>query len=275
MSIEQGQTVKPYVVRPAVAERVPLVVSIPHTGTYVPDDIRDRLASDAIRALPMTDWHLHQLYDFLPELGVTVIHATWSRLVADLNRPPHGGKLYPGRFETGIVARETFWGDPVWREPPTAEEEEDWKQQVHAPYHRRLLALLEETQQQFGRAVLIDAHSVSSRPNRVHSALQDDIYLGNRDEQTCGPWLINSVQAAMEEAGLRVVRNHPYKGGYITDHYGRMEHVEALQIEMAQRIYMDEDEPGTAVGAARFDSARRMLGRVFEKIAASVAREFT
>ena len=236
----------------------------------MPDDVRARLASDAMRALPMTDWHLHTLYDFLPELGVTTLHATWSRFIADLNRPPAGGTLYPGRFETGIVAHETFWGDTVWNEPPADEEIAEWKQRVHAPYHARLQQLLDETRQRFGYAVLIDAHSVASRANRLHSELEDDIYLGNRDETTCGPWLINGVQAAMEEAGLRVVRNYPYKGGYITAHYGGPPDVDALQIEMAQRVYMDEDEPGTAVSAERFDRARTMLAGIFEKIVTQV-----
>lgn len=264
---------EPFVVRPATADRIPLVVSIPHTGTYIPSDVRARLASDAMRALPMTDWHLHPLYDFLPELGITTIHATWSRFVADLNRPPGGEALYPGRFETGIVARETFWGDTIWDEPPAEGEIMEWKAQVHAPYHAKLLELLDETRQRFGRAVLIDAHSVASRANRLHSELEDDIYLGNRDETTCGPWLINEVQAAMEEAGLRVVRNYPYKGGYITAHYGQLDAVESLQIEMAQRVYMDEDDPGASVGSERFLQAKEMLAGAFERIAAAVSRE--
>jgi len=262
--------VEPFIIRPATADRIPLVVSIPHTGTYIPDDVRARLASDAMRALPMTDWHLHSLYDFLPELGVTTIHATWSRFVADLNRPPDGKALYPGRFETGIVAHETFWGDAIWDEAPGDEDVAQWRSQVHAPYHARLAELLDETRQRFGRAVLIDAHSVASRASRLHGELEDDIYLGNRDETTCGAWLIDSVQAAMEEAGLRVVRNHPYKGGYITTHYGGLENVESLQIEMVQRVYMDEDDPGTAVGSERFARAKEMLAGVFETVVAAV-----
>ena len=264
---------EPFVVRPATVDAIPLIVSIPHTGTYLPDAIRARLASDAMRALPMTDWHLHQLYDFLPELGVTTVHATWSRFACDLNRPPDGGALYPGRFETGIVARETFWGDTIWHEPPTDEEVAEWKNAVHAPYHAKLRELLESTRERFGRAVLIDAHSVASRANRLHSELEDEIYLGNRDETTCGPWLINEVQAAMEEVGLRVVRNWPYKGGYITDHYGKMDSIESLQIEMVQRVYMDEDDPGAAVASGRFTCAKAMLENVFTAIAAAFRRE--
>lgn len=265
----------PYVVKPATSERIPLIVSIPHTGTYMPDELRARLASDAMRALPMTDWHLHRLYEFLPELGVTFIHATWSRFVTDLNRPADGTPLYPGRFETGIVARQTFWGDEIWSEPPGEDEIETWKRDIHAPYHAKLRELLEETRERFGRAVLIDAHSVASRPNLLHGELEDDIYLGNRDETTCGSWLIDGVQAAMEEAGLRVVRNFPYKGGFITQHYGQLPDVESLQIEMAQRVYMDEDDPGAALSSERFEKAGQRLCAVFERICQAVRAETT
>ena len=223
-----------------------------------------------MRALPMTDWHLHQLYEFLPELGVSFIHATWSRFVADLNRPPDGTPLYPGRFETGIVARQTFDGDDIWAEPPDDGEIETWKRDVHAPYHAKLLELIEETRERFGRVVLIDAHSVASRANRVHDALEDDIYLGNRDETTCEPWLIDSVQNAMEAAGLRVARNHPYKGGYITAHYAQLRNVQSLQIEMAQRVYMDEDDPGAALSSERFEKARQSLSAVFVALCEAV-----
>src|SRR5690606_22487244 len=116
-----------------------------------------------------------------------------------------------------------------WATPPDDAEIEHWKHTVHAPYHAQLRALLDEKVRRFGHVVLIDAHSVASRTNRLHSELEDDIYLGNRDETTCSPWLINEVQAAMEEAGLRVVRNYPYKGGYITSHYGALANVDALQ----------------------------------------------
>lgn len=269
----KGDFMQPYFVRAATTKAIPLIVSIPHTGTHVPEAVRDRLASDAMRALPMTDWYLHDLYDFLPALGVTTIHATWSRFCADLNRPPDNTPLYPGRFETGIVARETFWGDSIWSDAPDEDQVAQWKRDVHAPYHAKLAELLEGVRQRFGRAVLIDAHSVASRANRLHSELEDDIYLGNRDETTCGPWLIDSVQSAMEEAGLRVVRNYPYKGGYITDHYGRHAHTETLQIEMVQRVYMDETDPAGAVGSPRFAKAKALLVDIFEKVVHSVRRE--
>src|SRR5690606_23908371 len=71
----ETRRVTPFKFLPAVRPNG-VIASIPHTGTWLPDTLRARLASDAMRALPMTDWHLHELYDFLPGLGVSVVHAT-------------------------------------------------------------------------------------------------------------------------------------------------------------------------------------------------------
>jgi N-formylglutamate deformylase len=257
---------QPYVLRPPTAAALPVLVSIPHTGTHLPSEFAARLASDAMRNQPMTDWHLHLLYDFLPALGITTLHATWSRFLSDLNRAPEDRPLYPGRFETGLIPRQTFDGEAVWAEPPSDAEVARWRAAWHAPYHARLLATLEDLRSRFGRVVLIDAHSVASRANRLHPALVEDIFLGDRDGATCGPWLMDLVAHACQAEGLAVACNLPYKGGYITDHYGRLPGVEALQIEMAQRVYMEEGDPAGGPGHPRFATARTRLTAVFRAL---------
>lgn len=261
----------PFVVLPAREPAIPLVVSIPHTGTLLPEDTRRRLASPEMLAQPMTDWHLHKLYDFLPDLGVTVIHAVYSRFVVDLNRPADGKPLYPGRFETGLVPLETFTGERVFAEPPGPEEVAELGREFHQPYHVRLGELLTERLDTWGRVVLVDAHSVASGANRLHPALDRDIYLGDRDGESCDAWLLECLRTAFEVEGLSVSVNEPYKGGYITDHYGRLPGVESIQIEMCQRVYMDETAPEDGPKHRSFNTARHMLRRVFTSLAARVA----
>ena len=261
----------PFGLRLPTVAPVPLVVSIPHTGTWLPGEVRARLASPAMHAQPMTDWHLHRLYDFLPALGAATIFATVSRFVVDLNRPPQPRALYPGRFETGLVPLETFQGEQVFSVPPDAAQVEALRRAWHAPYHARLQALLDETKARFGRVVLVDAHSVASAPNRLHGALQDEIYLGDRDGATCGAWLRELLQDEFTAAGLGVAVNAPYKGGYITDHYGRQDGVEAIQVEMAQRVYMDEADPPGGPDHPRFAAARQQLRRVLARLAERLA----
>jgi N-formylglutamate deformylase len=258
--------IEPYGLRLPTAPAVPLVVSIPHTGTWLPPEVRDSLASPAMQALPMTDWHLHLLYDFLPALGATTIFATVSRFVVDLNRPPAPRPLYPGRFETGLVPLETFHGEAVFGTPPAPEDIEIRAATWHAPYHARLQALLDDTRARFGRVILIDAHSVASRPNKLHGALENEIYLGDRDGATCPAMLREMLRNAFVAEGMAVAINAPYKGGYITDHYGRQDGVDAMQIEMAQRVYMDEEDPTGGPGHPNFGVARAMLERVLGQL---------
>jgi N-formylglutamate deformylase len=247
------------------------VVSIPHTGVEVPPVIADRFANDEIASLPMTDWHLHHLYDFLPALGFTTIHANYSRFVIDLNRAPKAQSLYPGRFETGLVASKTFQGEPIWKSNPAAAEIEQRRADYHQPYHEKLMALLEEKIGRFGRAFLIDAHSVISTANKLHGELKAEIYLGDRDGQSCQPAMIEFFADAFSQAGLAVSRNDPYKGGYITAHYGQMDSVQALQIEMCQRVYMDEADPVGGPDHPGFNSIKQQLKQGFSNFSGFVA----
>lgn len=253
------------------AEAVPLIVNIPHTGTFVPEAIRKSLASEAMRALPMTDWYLHHLYDFLPGLGVTTLFANYSRFVVDLNRSPDAASLYPGRFETSLVATRTFWGEEIFREPPDAQTVEQRCRLYHEPYHRKLAQLLQEHVQRFGKVVLIDAHSVASRASLLHGKLTDDIYLGDRDGTSCNAWLTGCVAESFQQAGLKVVKNAPYKGGYTTAHYGLSPAVDALQIEMCQRLYMQENNPRYEPTAAGFVKMRKVLQSVIGSVAGAIA----
>ncbi|MGB9429769.1 MAG: N-formylglutamate amidohydrolase [Gammaproteobacteria bacterium] len=263
---------EPYEIREPSGAETPLLVSIPHTGVYVPEAIAAQFASDYIRSLPMTDWHLHHLYDFLPALGVTTIYATYSRFVADLNRSPDDAPLYAGRFETGCVALKTFRGDEIYHTPPSQEEKNRRRELVHAPYHTKLLELLHTKIARFGSAVLIDVHSVASRANLLHGELKGHIYLGDRDGKTCAPWFINKVEQGFQHAGLTVTRNNPYKGGYITEHYGKMNDVEALQIEMCERVYMDENNPAGALSHPAFNDAKAKVRSVMQAVVVETAR---
>lgn len=256
---------RPFVRLPATAPEIGVLASIPHTGTWMPDELHARLASDAMRAQPMCDWHLHELYDFLPALGIPVIHATVSRFVVDLNRSAEPLSLYPGRAETGVIPRETFWGDPVWERAPDELETAALIGAWHRPYHDALAAELARLHERFGRAVLLDLHSVASRASRIHGELVEDIYLGDRDGASCDGSLTDTVEAGYKEAGFRVVRNAPYKGGFITHNYGQMEGVDALQIEMVQRVYMDEATPEGAPDASLFAEAKQRLEAVFRE----------
>src|SRR5689334_1101583 len=102
---------------------LPLLVSMPHVGTHIPAEIAANMTDAALR-LPDTDWHLEMLYDFLHELDVSVVSATHSRYVIDLNRPADNTALYPGQDTTGLCPIDTFAKEPLYQhgQPPSEAE---------------------------------------------------------------------------------------------------------------------------------------------------------
>ena len=92
---------------------LPLLISLPHDGIALPEDIAVRV-TDAARGVPDTDWFVSRLYDFARGLGASVLVPEYSRYVVDLNRPPDDVSLYPGQNTTGLCPAVRFSGDPVY-----------------------------------------------------------------------------------------------------------------------------------------------------------------
>ena len=223
--------------------RAPLLVSMPHTGTYVPDWLAPRLSS-AARSLPDTDWHLERLYDFLDELGASVLIATHSRYVVDLNRPPDNTNLYPGQDTTGIVPLDTFHREPLYLAgfPPSDEEVGKRIETYWQPYHQRLQQALAETKARHGYALLWDAHSIFSVLPRFFRGKLTDFNLGTADGKSCASGIGEALAKAVE--GYSVALNGRFKGGYITRRYGDpAARVHAVQLELSEATYMDERPP--------------------------------
>ncbi|MBX6322448.1 MAG: N-formylglutamate deformylase [Rhodospirillaceae bacterium] len=226
--------------------RTPLLVSMPHVGIHIPDALRPRLTPAAL-AVPDTDWHVDRLYDFLAELGAGVLRATHSRYVIDLNRDPSGQPLYPGARNTELCPTTLFDDSPVYRPRAAPDEAEvQWRLETWwRPYHARLQAELDRLKAHFGYAVLFDAHSIRSRVPRFFEGRLPDLNLGTAGGSSAAPELIASaVDAARASPAYCAVLDGRFKGGYITRHYGRpQEGVHAIQLELAQMTYMDEDPP--------------------------------
>ena len=225
------------------AGTAPLLVSMPHTGTHIPDWLAPRLSAPA-RSLPDTDWHLERLYDFLDELGASVLVATHSRYVVDLNRPPDNANLYPGQDTTGIVPMDTFHLEPLYLPgfPPSDDEAGERIRTYWRPYHDRLRTALGEIKARHGYALLWDAHSIFSVLPRFFKGKLPDLNLGTADGQSCAPGIGEALAKAVE--GYRVALNGRFKGGYITRHYGDPANgVHAVQLELSEATYMEEKAP--------------------------------
>jgi len=221
----------------SAGEELPVVASLPHSGTYIPLFIEASLTAEHRTWLRNTDWYLDQLYAFLPAEGVTVIAATHSRYVADVNRDPEGPPF--GAFFEAVVAETTAHGQAVYSTQPTSEDLTTRIERYHHPYHAWVERELQRVQKRFGRALLLDLHSYMA-PGEA------DVCLGNRHGTTTTPATLNAFKQGFESVGMSVGINDPWAGGYVVRRHARLPAVEALQIELRYTTYLDcatIDEP--------------------------------
>ena len=266
MFLSEG-TVAPYRCRQGDS---PLIVSMPHAGTFVPHGVGRHL-TDCAASRCDTDWHLPRLYDFAVPLGATVIVANYSRYVIDVNRPPDGANLYPGRDTPKLCPTDTFDQRPLYRDRGPADEEIARRlEAVWWPYHRRLEREIARVRDAHGIAVLWDAHSIVSVAPRLFEGRLADFNLGTADGASCDRELAVRLKSALDAHRDHTnVLNGRFKGGYITRRHGKpAEGVHAVQLEMAECIYMHETSPYT------FDSAKAAAVRDILREQLTIARDW-
>jgi N-formylglutamate deformylase len=226
--------------------RLPLLVSMPHIGTQIPVHLQ---AGYTARALQVedTDWHLAQLYDFLPAMGASVLQPRYSRYVIDLNRPPDDAPMYPGASNTELCPTRFFTGDALYVPgcAPDAAARSKRRSDYWQPYHDALAAELQRLVQVHGYALLWDAHSIRSAIPWLFAGTLPALNIGTASGDSAHPAIAHAVMAVCGDAGrFSHVLNGRFKGGYITRHYGRPDqHVHAVQLEMCQNLYMQEAAP--------------------------------
>jgi N-formylglutamate deformylase len=240
------------------AGSIPLLVSMPHVGTDIPDDIAATMAPIALVRAD-TDWHLEQLYAFATEMGASTLAARWSRYVIDVNRPPEDTNLYPGLDTTGLCPVDTFGRERLYRagQAPSEGEVQRRLQHYWQPYHQQLRAELDRLLALHGRVLLWDAHSIASVVPRFFDGRLPDLNFGTANGTSCAPELERAVvEVAERQQAFTVAVNGRFKGGYITRQYGQPQrNVHAIQLEMCQYLYMDE----TAPFGYRADNAARVM----------------
>ena len=217
----------------------PLLVSVPHDGRQLPCEIAGTMTA-AGRAIPDTDWHVRRLYDFVTELGASVICAEYSRYVIDVNRPADDAALYEGQRSTGLCPTRTFAGEEIY-EPDASIDVASRVREVWQPYHERIAATLEELKQRHGYALLWDAHSIASRVPALFDGELPELNVGTWDDRSCDSAVSARLMKAIAQDPYSSVLNGRFTGGYITRHYGDPHNgVQAVQLELSRRAYMNE-----------------------------------
>lgn len=219
--MKEGATVK------VIYEKTksPLVISIPHSGTDIPQDIAPLCNLSAKRE--HTDWALQEL---VAPLSETTLVATVSRYIVDVNR----FKPRTGKATQPIIPRIDEVGNQLFTNYPSKQKQADWLERYYTPYYLHLENLLNEKLEQHERVLLVDLHSYDDKLFNI-----SDIILGTRKKQTISPDTLEKLQFLFHEEGLTTQVDTPFSGGNIIASFGKQTRIEAVQIEVPYSLYLE------------------------------------
>jgi N-formylglutamate amidohydrolase len=267
-------------VEPSRQRETPVLVEVPHAGLFVPPDILARMPVPPSSFARDADLFVDELFADAPEEGATFLRATHSRYVVDLNRAEDDvdrdsveGAPATARAPRGVIWRLSGHGVKLLDGPLSRAELERRLSEVHRPYHAEIQRILAAKLERFGVAVLLAAHSMPSHARLGSGELgpaRADVVPGTRGRTTAGARFIDAVDAHAASRGWTVSHDDPYRGGYTTAHYGRpAAHVHALQVELARRLYMDEE---SLTFTAPAQDVRQWCRRLVAKLGALALR---
>ncbi len=257
-----------------------VVFASPHSGRDYSTAFLRKIVLDKIQVRSSEDAFVDQLFESASLYGAPFLRAKAPRAFLDLNRGPE--ELDPALIEgvrrmshnprvasgLGVIPRVVSNGRAIYRGKLTLAEAHGRLSRFWRPYHDALQALLDESQNSFGEAILIDCHSMP------HDALENvgppgsmrpDVVLGDRFGAAAAASVVERIEAAFSGAGFRVARNMPFAGAFITQHYGRPSRRQhAVQVEIDRSLYMNER---TLVPHSDFDAFKARLSGVIAEIA--------
>lgn len=252
---------------------LPYLFNSPHSGDVYPPGFLAQSRLDLTSLRRSADLHVDRLFAGVVRAGAPLMRAHFPRTFVDLNREPYelDPRLFDGRLPSfantrslrvagglGTLARVVGDAQEIYARRLSLRDGLERIERYYHPYHATLRRRLSEIHAVFGEVILVDCHSMPSSSIGQDGRRIADIILGDRYGASCSPELIDLVEGAARRAGFTVQRNHPYAGGFITEHYGHVAlGMQALQIEINRALYMDERTleplPGFEKTAAALD----------------------
>lgn len=247
-----------------------VILSLPHSGTFVPDGIWHRL-NETGQMLADTDWHVDRLYDdLLPD--ATIVKANFHRYVIDANRDPSGASLYPGQNTTTLCPTTDFEGKPIYLDgqEPTANEVGQRCSSYHTIYHDALASEIVRVKEQNGVAILYDCHSIRSQISFLFDGILPDFNIGTNGGTTCAVEIEKRVvELTTRTPEYTNVLNGRFRGGWTTRHYGRPQvGVHAIQMELAQKSHLATELPPFEYDEAKANALRPHLSAILQTLEA-------
>ena len=235
------------------------LITSPHSGHYYPRDfiLKSKLDSQQLRL--SEDMYIDTLLSDVPQAGASLLSATYPRAYVDLNREPYELDAsmfsdplpdYVNKDSTrvlgglGTIAKIVTERLEIYDRPLVFSEAEQRIEKIYFPFHKCLKQQIETARDFWGKAYLLDVHSMPSNAVRKYKGGKSgsvDFVLGNRHGRSCDADIYDVVYDFLTDAGYYVEKNKPYAGGYITEHYGNpSEGFHTLQLEVNRKLYMNE-----------------------------------
>ena len=253
-----------------------VIFASPHSGCRYPDWFlrNTRLPVQALRS--SEDAFVDRLIECAPDFGAVTLCSLVPRCIVDLNRGTdeidplvvRGVPRHPLNQRTlaglGVIPRVVSQGRAIHERPIDRAEAERRIESCWQPYHQALAALISEARKRFGRAILIDMHSMPHDALAHLQGTRPDMVLGNRHGLSASARVSDAVCAAVESQGWRIRRNSPFSGAYICAAYGRpSQNVHVVQLEIDRSLYMDEK---TITPRPDFDDFAGRMRRVIREL---------
>jgi N-formylglutamate deformylase len=260
---------QPFSIVAAGSKVLPILLSVPHCGTKFPDELIGLYHPELIKTPDDTDWFVDQLYDFAADMGIAMIAATYSRWVIDLNRDPQSKPLYTdGRIITGLCPITDFLGNSLYKDNRVDIDESEVHRRLtnyYQPYHAQIQSMLDELKKKFKNVLLWDCHSIRQVVPTIQKEKFPDLILGDVDGTSASAALTQRTLQTLRNDKFSVSHNHPFKGGYITRHFGKPASGQhALQLEMTKINYMDDAE--LRYDKTRADRMRTLLMKTLAEV---------
>jgi N-formylglutamate amidohydrolase len=238
------------------ALRGPFVFNSPHSGSHYPARFLAMTRLDRISIRRSEDCHVDELFAGAAALGAPLLSANFPRAYLDVNREPW--ELDPRMFAEplppfanartarvagglGTIPRIVGEGQDIYPAKLPLGEAVSRIDALYKPYHQRLRALIMQAHGRFGRAILIDCHSMPASIRVGETGVRPDFIIGDRFGAAAAAGLSEQAISILTGMGYTVAHNKPYAGGFITEHYGRPGRgLHAMQIEINRGLYMNE-----------------------------------
>jgi N-formylglutamate amidohydrolase len=241
---------------PAMMPGSAVVFASPHSGRAYPPDLLAVSVLEPLALRSSEDAYVDCFLRAAPAAGASVLLGAVPRAYVDYNRA--ATELDPALIDgissrglnpriasgLGVIPRVVAGGRAIYRGKITQAEAERRLRLFWHPYHTKLAQILAQLRARHGRAILLDMHSMprdAVSMSNQHSTLRPDIVLGDRFGASAHSTITDAVAEIFTQAGLRVARNSPFAGAYITQAHGQPSMGQhAIQIEIDRGLYLDE-----------------------------------